>query len=111
LGFYQPFYYSEKSEIEDLSEAQLAAASLDPEIADYTTTVDAEWENIFSTQITKIVSVSLYLRWLYDKYENSVKPDIEDDGTLLNAEAVGAAVRKSGQFKQTLGIGLTYRFI
>lgn len=53
--------------------------------------------------------MNLYLRWAYDKYDNSVKPDVGPDGTLLNAAAVGAAVRKGGQFKQTLALGFNYR--
>jgi len=111
LGVYQPLYYSEKSNLEDLSDAQIAAASLDRDIPDFTTDVDVEFENIFTTQITKVIQVGLYLRWIYDVYDNSVKPDIDDAGNLLNPESVNAAVRKSGQFKQTLGIGITYRFI
>jgi hypothetical protein len=111
LGVYQPFYYSEKGDFEDLTAAQLAAASVDPDIPDFTTAVDIEWENIFTTQITKVVQVGLYLRWLYDVYDNSVKPGFDADGNLTNPESVNAAVRKSGQFKQTLGIGITYRLI
>jgi hypothetical protein len=110
LGFYQPFISSVKNDFEDLSAAQIAAAGLDSDIADYATEVDIEFENIFTTQITKIVSVNLYLRWVYDKYENSVKPLVDDAGNLTNPEGVGAAVRKGGQFKQTLGLGLSYRF-
>ncbi len=110
LGFYQPFVSSVKNDFEDLSAAQIAAAGLDPDIADFATEVDIEFENIFTTQITKILSVNLYLRWVYDKYENSVKPLVDDAGNLTNAEGVGAAVRKGGQFKQTLGLGLSYRF-
>jgi len=111
LGVYQPLYYSEKGNFEDLSDAQLSAAGLDQDIPDFTTIVDVEWENIFTTQITKLVQVGLYLRWLYDVYDNSVKPGFDDAGNLVNPESVNAAVRKSGQFKQTLGIGITYRFI
>ena len=76
--------------------------------------LDADFENLFTSQITKILSVQLYTRWLYDQYDNSVKPVFKD----LNAPTAGeelalrnAAVRKAGQFKQTLGIGLTYRFL
>ncbi len=111
LGIYQPFFWSSKSDLEDLDAAQLEAAGLDADVADFTTMVDADWENIFSTQITKIISVNLYVRWLYDKYDNSVKPLFDDSDELANPGDVGSAVRKAGQFKQTLGIGLTYRFL
>jgi len=111
FGVYQPFVYSEKSHLEDLASGQLAAVGLDSDLADFTTTVDMEWENMFTTKITKIISVGLYLRWIYDVYDNSVKPEFDDDGNLTNFETVGNAVRKSGQFKQTLAIGLSYSLI
>lgn len=111
LGVYQPFFYSGKDELEDIAPDSLLAAGLDPDVADFSTTVDVDFENIFTTQITKIISVNLYTRWVYDKYDNSVSPRIGEDGNLSDPALVRSAVRKSGQFKQTLGIGLTYRFI
>jgi hypothetical protein len=111
LGFYQPIFYSGKDELEDQTAGDLAAAGLDPDIADFTTTIDIDWENIFTTQITKLISVNLYTRWVYDKYDNSVMPVLMDDGSLADPGVVRAAVRKAGQFKQTLGIGVTYRFL
>jgi len=106
LGFYQPLFFSGKS---DLEAAELAAAGLDPDLADFSTALDIDWENIFSAAITKHLAVNLYLRWAYDRYDNSVKPELGEAGELLNAEAVGAAVRKAGQFKQTLSLGFNYR--
>lgn len=104
LGLYQPIFYSGKDELED-------AIGIDPHIADYSTVGEIDWENIFTTQITKLISVNLYTRWVYDKYDNSVLPVLADDGTLGNEGAVMTAIRKEGQFKQTLGIGITYRFL
>jgi hypothetical protein len=37
-------------------------------------------------------------------------PQVDDTGALVNAGPVAASVRRKGQFKETLGIGLTYRF-
>jgi hypothetical protein len=87
------------------------AVGFGPDIADYTTTGEIDWENIFTTQITKLISVNLYTRWVYDKYDNSVLPILNEEGKLANVAAVKTAVRKAGQFKQTLGIGITYRFL
>jgi hypothetical protein len=105
LTLYQPVFYSGKADLQDAGFAALAA---------HTMALDADFENLFTSQITKILSVQLYTRWLYDQYDNSVKPVFKD----LNAPTAGeelalrnAAVRKAGQFKQTLGIGLTYRFL
>jgi hypothetical protein len=111
LTLYQPVFYSEKSTLEDLTAEQLSAVGIDPDVADFTTVVDVDWENIFTTQITKIISVNLYVRWIYDKYDNSVPPKLDENGDLVNPADVGAAIRKAGQFKQTMAIGLTYRFL
>lgn len=113
LGLYQPVFYSGKKALDDLSAETLEAAGLATDVSDFSTTMDLDWENIFSTQITKLVSVSLYTRWIYDKYDNSVKPLVttkEGVVTLNNPADVRAAIRKTGQFKQTLAVGITYRF-
>jgi len=110
LTVYQPVFFSGKSDLESLVAAELTGAGLDADIAEYTTTLDVDWENIFTTQITKYISVQLYVRYIYDKYDNTVKPVLED-GMLTNPGEVGSAVRKAGQLKQTLAIGVTYRFL
>jgi hypothetical protein len=88
----------------------LAAQRIDPDVAALSTRASLDWENIWTSQITKILSVSLYTRWIYDPYDNSVKPIPAAAGALTNQEAVRRAVRKAGQFKETLSIGVTYRF-
>ncbi len=109
LGFLQPLFYSQKSDLQSLSPADLLAAGVDPEVADFTTAMDIDWENVFTSQITRVLSVNLYVRWVYDKYDTSVKPLVEG-GVLTNGADVQGAIRKAGQFKQTLALGLTYRF-
>jgi hypothetical protein len=111
LIFYQPLFFSGKDALEGLSAAQLMAAGLDPDVAGFTTALDVDWENILTTHVSKILSVSLYTRWVYDKYDNTVKPVPDGAGGLENAGPVRTAVRKAGQFKQTLAIGVTYRFL
>ncbi len=106
LGFYQPLFFSGKADLED---ADLAAAGLDAELANFSTKLDIDWENIFTAAITEHIAVNLYVRWLYDQYDNSVKPELGEAGELVNAAAVGGAVRKAGQFKQTLSLGFNYR--
>ncbi|HET6348094.1 MAG TPA: hypothetical protein VFH88_03330, partial [Candidatus Krumholzibacteria bacterium] len=88
----------------------LAAAGLDKNIADYTTTVDLDWQNTFSAKVTKVIAVQLYVELLYDKYDNTIVPVVDDNGSLTNPGAVDFAVRKKGQYKQTLGIGLVWTF-
>ncbi|MBN1824693.1 MAG: DUF3078 domain-containing protein [Candidatus Eisenbacteria bacterium] len=112
LSLYQPVFYSDKPTFEDdLTAAEIEAAGLPTDVANYTTTLDVDWENIFTTQITSYLSVNLYTRWIYDKYDNSVPPVLDENGDLKNPDEVSAAIRKGGQFKQTLSIGITYRFL
>lgn len=54
----------------------------------YWKSIDINWETSLNAYITKLVTVKLYTQFLYDK-EISIQ----------------------GRFKETLGIGLTYRFI
>jgi hypothetical protein len=105
-----PFIYSGKTVFEnDLSPAEAALWGLPEDIASYTTTLDVDWENTFTANITKVISVRLAIRWVYDKYDNTVTPVVEN-GSLLNGDVVAQAVRKAGQFRQTLALGLGYTF-
>ncbi|MCB1164015.1 MAG: DUF3078 domain-containing protein [Candidatus Krumholzibacteriia bacterium] len=106
LGFYQPLFFSAKTDLEGLD---LAGLGLDQDLANFSTTLDIDWENIFTAEITKHISVNLYTRWVYDKYDNSVAPKFDGAGDLENPGALAAAVRKAGQFKQTLSLGFNYR--
>ncbi|MEZ4388894.1 MAG: DUF3078 domain-containing protein [Candidatus Krumholzibacteriia bacterium] len=110
LRLYKPLFYSGKSDIEDLDPAVLAAAGLDADLADYTTTADIDFKNTFTTNITSALNVQVMVRWVYDKYDTTVPAVIDDAGNLENAAAVAGAVRKSGQFKQTMSIGLAHTF-
>jgi hypothetical protein len=111
LTFFQPLFYSAGDRFDELTAAELEGLDVSPDVKDFTTTIDVDWENILTTQITKLLSVNLYLRWVYDKYDNSVPPVLDDAGGLSNPVDVSTAIRKKGQFKQTLAIGITYRFL
>jgi hypothetical protein len=107
---YKPVYYSAKSDFDDLAAADLIEDGLPDDIADYGLAVDLDWENTFVTAITRLINVQFYLRWSYDKYDNSAAPKLDVDGGLDNPGVVGAAIRKAGQLKQTMAIGLAYTF-
>jgi hypothetical protein len=111
LTAFQPLFYSKKDAFDDLTSAQLRTAELDADLADFVMAADIDWENIFTTQITKLLSVNLYLRWLYDKYDNSVPPILTESGEISNSAEMKAAIRKAVQIKQTLALGVTYRFL
>lgn len=55
---------------------------------DYWKAPDVNWENVLSASIAKNIGFILYVQWLYDK-----------------------EVDLAGRFKETLGIGLTYKFM
>jgi hypothetical protein len=109
FSVYQPFTWSKTNEFDEMGADSIAAAGLDADIADYTTTVDIDWQNTLSARITKVIAVQLYVQLLYDKYDNTIVPVVEN-GSLTNPAAVDFAVRKKGQFKETLGIGLVWTF-
>ena len=109
LRFSQAFYYSAKGDIEDIGAAELENAGLPTDLADYTTTLDIDWENTFTANITSVINVQLYLRWVYDKYDNSATPVVVD-GVMHNVATVNGSIRKAGQFKQTMSLGLAYTF-
>jgi hypothetical protein len=109
LDLYQPLFFSGSTDLENIKAADLTAAGLDSDIADYSSAMDIDWENIFSADITEHISVNLYILWAYDKFDNSVGADLDGDGNLLNGGDLKAAVRKAGQFKQTLSLGFNYR--
>ncbi len=111
LDLYKPFFYSGKEAFDSVSKEEYEAAGIGVDVANYTLGGEVTWENIFSAQLTKILSVNLYTLWVYDKYDNSVAADVDGDGKLLNAADVIAAIRKAGQFKQTLAVGIIYRFL
>ena len=56
-----------------------------------------------------MINVQLYLRWVYDKYDNSATP-VMVDGVMHNVATVNGSIRKAGQFKQTMSLGLAYTF-
>ncbi len=110
LSVYKPFTWSKKDVFDQLGPDSLMAAGLDANTGDYTTTTDIDWQNTLTSKVTKFISFNLYFELLYDKYDNTIIPIVDDTGSLSNPEAVNFAVRKKGQFKQTLGVGLTFQF-
>jgi hypothetical protein len=110
FSVYQPFSWSKNDALDALSADSLDAAGLDRDIKDYPTVADVDWQNTFSAKVTKVIAVQLYVELLYDKYDNTIVPVLDDSGALTNPGAVDFAVRKKGQYKQTLGIGLVWTF-
>jgi len=110
LSVYQPFTWSKNDIFDQIGADSLLAYGIDPDITSYATTVDVDWQNTLTTKVTRFISFNFYLELLYDKYDNTVVPVVDDGGVLTNPDAVRYSIRKKGQFKQTLGVGLTYAF-
>jgi hypothetical protein len=73
LTLYKAFFYSKKDEVKGT-----------PAEDDWKA-IDVNWENIINASLSKIISVNLYMQFIYDKQ-----------------------VTRKGQFKQTLGIGFVF---
>lgn len=64
--------------------------------------IDVNWENNFNFKVNKYISASLFVHMIYDDDIN-IQRDRNRDGELEN---VGPRL----QLKETLGIGLSYKF-
>ncbi|MBN1212642.1 MAG: DUF3078 domain-containing protein [candidate division Zixibacteria bacterium] len=76
LTLFKALFFSQKDDFKDTPEE------------DYWKTVDINWENIVSANLSKIITVIFYTQFLYDK-QVSVK----------------------GRFKETLGIGFVFKLV
>ncbi len=76
LTTFKALFYSKSDELKGLPEE------------DYWKAIDVNWENTFSAQISKLLAVSLYVQWLYDK-----------------------EIDKGGRFKETLSLNFTYKLL
>lgn len=64
--------------------------------------VDMNWENNFNFKVNKFISASLFVHMIYDDDIN-IQTDRDEDGDMENR---GPRL----QLKETLGIGLSYKF-
>jgi hypothetical protein len=109
-SLYQPFWWSKADEFDKIDPDSLTSAGIASDVKDLTTNLDFGWQNTFTTQITQYIAFSLYVEFVWDEYDNSVVPEVDDSGNLLNPELVRTAVRKDWQWKQSIGVGFIYKF-
>ncbi len=113
LLVFQPVFYSGASTLTQFDEDIAAQASAPNPIhheaaADFWKATDVNFQNTFSAQITKHISVNLFAQLVYDKYDAVSK--LDPGASLLDRErAVTQNTRKAGQFKETLALGFNYR--
>lgn len=106
---YKALFYSAKDDVDRLGAQVLLDQGLSGSLPDYFLTTDLDFENSFKASITRLLNVQFNLRWVYDKYDTTVKP-VVGEGEIQNRDAVAGAVRKGGQLRQTMSIGLAYTF-
>jgi hypothetical protein len=109
LRVFQPLFFSRSSALERFDRDALA---LDPgreAIADFWRAPNVDFQNLFTAQITKILAVNLAVQWVYLKFDPATS--VDNARPIADRLAiVDHGVRKAGQFREVLAIGLTYRF-
>jgi len=105
-----PLFYSGKTDLEDYDALAMASDPDHEAVADFWKTPDVNLQNTFDAKITEWLSVSLYAQWIYDKFDAATDVDPTQPFGVVDSSVQGA-IRKSGQFKQTLALALSYRFL
>ncbi len=116
LNVFWPVFYSLSDELEEFDRIARDADPSREEVADFWKSPDVNFQNTFTSSITSWLNVSLFAQWVYDKFDaatNVAVDGVEGDASALDllTKEVDGGIRKAGQFKQTLGIGLTYKFL
>jgi hypothetical protein len=102
-----PVYYSGSDELKKFDEAAIAADPTREEVQDFWKAPEVNFQNTFTSAITKYINVNLYVQIFYQKIERSIDVDLSRPIDQV-VPVVDRGVRKAGQFKQTLALGLTY---
>lgn len=108
LLVFQPVAYSKSGQLEDFDRAAQAAFPGREAVADFWKSPDVNFQSKFSSAITKYLSVNLFAQLIYDKFDSAA--DVDPSRPLADQIAdIDRNVRKAGQFKETLALGLSYR--
>jgi hypothetical protein len=105
-----PVFYNESDTLEEYDRLSQANDPTRESAKDFWKSPTVDWQNTFSSNITSWLAVNLYLRFVYEKYDVGTKLDLDRPIDELDA-LVDSATRKSVQYQQSLGVGLTYRFL
>ena len=113
LIVYKPLFYSNSDELKEFDaladSAAAAQGTTHGPVADFWKQAEVDLRSVFTTQVTKALSVNLVIQFVYDKFDESANVDPTLPFDVLNAE-IDDNVRKAGQFKETLGLGLSVKF-
>jgi hypothetical protein len=107
LRVFRPVYFSQSGDLDRFDQDARAFAPERASVADYWQAPNVDFQNLFTAQITKILAVNLAVQWVYLKFD----PATSIDNTKPIADRIALVdhgVRKGGQFREALAIGLTY---
>lgn len=108
LLFFYPMFFSGSDDLTKFDDLAIAADPTREQVGDFWKAPEFNFENTFTAAITKHLNVNLYIQWIYQKYDRSTDLDITKPIVEL-IPVVDSGIRKAGQFKQTLALGLTYQ--
>ncbi len=107
LLVFQPVFYSQSSALERFDQDARAYDPGRESVANFWKATNVNFQNLFTAQITKILNVNLAVQWVYLKFDEATA--IENNTPIADRIlAVDHGIRKAGQFKETLAIGLSY---
>jgi hypothetical protein len=110
LLLFWPVFYSQSDALTEFDDIALDFDPTRERVGDSWKAVDVNFQNTLTAQITKIISINLYVQLLYDKFDAATNVNLDFDPDLLIREVDGG-IRKAGQFKETLAIGFTFKML
>ncbi len=108
LRAFWPLYFSRSRALEQFDRDARAFAPGREAVADFWKTPSVDFQNLFTAQITKLLSVNLAVQWVYLEFDPAT--DVDNSKPIADRIlAVDHGVRKAGQLREVLSVGLTYR--
>ena len=105
LLLFWPIFYSEKDVLEQFDELAQAADPSRESVSDFWKDVNVNFQNTFSTNVTKWLGFTLFVQAVYQKYDQSIVIDLDQPIDDVIA-TVDSGIRKQVQFKQTLALSV-----
>lgn len=102
LNVYAPLFYSKSDALKQFDQLGL----IDEEVADYWKVPEVSFVNTFTTHVTKLIKVNLLLHFVYNKFDT--KADVDAALASGTPDEIARNIRKAGQFKQVLALGISY---
>jgi hypothetical protein len=107
LLVFLPVYYSRSGDLETFDQEAIALDPTRESVQGFWRAPDVNFQNELTTQITKLVGVSLIVQLVYDKYDQSTNVDPKLPlGDRI--QLVDRGVRKAGQLRETLALTFSY---